>query len=81
MRKSGVSRRAVRKQRQPSPPELPSSAEGQVEEICSDLAVQVKRMKQLQEQAQELRTTLRLWTDPSGPDSEVRERTNREGRR
>jgi hypothetical protein len=68
MRKSGVSHNARRKQR-PSPAELSGTAEGQIEEICRDLAVQVKRMQQLQEQAHELRTTLRLWKGPSGPNS------------
>jgi hypothetical protein len=67
MRKSGVSHSARRKQRA-SAAEL-SAAEGQIEEICRDLAVQVKRMQQLQEQAHELRTTLLLWKGPSGPNS------------
>jgi hypothetical protein len=40
---------------------LPGALEGQIEEICRDLAVQVKRMRQLHEQADELRTVLREW--------------------
>jgi hypothetical protein len=40
---------------------LPDALEGQIEEICSDPSVQVKRMRQLQEQADELRTALREW--------------------
>lgn len=59
MRKPGISRSGGRKQRQSGSPELSNTAEGQIEEMCHDLAVQIKRMKQLQEQAQELRTTLR----------------------
>jgi len=45
---------------------LPNDLEGQIEEICRDMAVQVKRMRQLQEQTDELRTTLREWA--GGPD-------------
>ena len=81
MRKSGVSRSAVRKERQPGTPELLSAAEGQIEEICHELAVQTKRMKQLQEQAQELRTTLRLGRVHPDWDSDAGEWTNRGGRR
>ena len=81
MRKSGVSRSAVRN-RQSGPPELLSAAEGQIEEICHELAVQTKRMKQLQEQAQELRTTLRLGrVHPEWNSADAGERTNRGGRR
>jgi hypothetical protein len=40
---------------------LPSTLEGQIAEMCRDLAVQAKRMRQLQEQANELRTAIRLW--------------------
>jgi hypothetical protein len=40
--------------------------EGQIEEIYHELAAQVKRMQRLQEQADELRTTLLLWGVPSG---------------
>jgi hypothetical protein len=41
--------------------ELPSAVEGQVAELCRDLDVQAKRMRQLQEQADELRTVIRQW--------------------
>ena len=81
MRKSEVSRSAGRKQRRPDPAELSDTAEGQIAEMCHDLAVQAKRMKQLEQQAQELQTTLRLWAGPSGIDFPLREPTNREGRR
>jgi hypothetical protein len=40
---------------------LPTALEGQIEEICRDMAVEVKRMRQLQEQADELRTALHEW--------------------
>ena len=50
-----------------------TAVEGQIEEICHDLAVQVKRLRQLQEQADELRTALREWAGPAaGADSLVR---------
>ena len=51
---------------------MPDALEGQVEEICRDLSVQVKRMRQLQEQADELRTALREWACPGGANSHVR---------
>ena len=51
---------------------MPDAVEGHIEEICRDLAVQVKRMRQLQEQANELRTALRAWGGPSGADSNER---------
>ena len=52
-----ASRRRVR----PRSVELPDVVEGQIEEICRDLAVQVKRMRQLQDQAAELRRVVRQW--------------------
>ena len=61
MPKSGVSRGARRKQGPAVRAKLPDALEGQIEEICRDLSVQVKRMRQLQEQADELRTAARLW--------------------
>ncbi len=72
MPKSELSRDARRKQRRPGRTELPDAVEGQIEEICYDLAVQVKQMRQLQEQADELRTALREWAKPAGADSLVR---------
>ena len=55
--------------------ELANTVEGQIAEICSDLAVQAKRMRQLQEQADELRAVIRQWAgwfdadSPRGPTS------------
>jgi hypothetical protein len=69
MPKSEVSRDARRTQQRRNGTELADAVEGQIEEICHDLAVQVKRMRQLQEQAGELRTALREW---AGADSLVR---------
>ena len=68
MPKSGVSRGARRNRRSAGWAALPNALEGQIEEICRDMAVQVKRMRQLQEQADELRTTLREWAGRSGAD-------------
>ena len=56
---------AQRRQRRPRPAELPNAVEGQISEICRDLAEQVKRMRQLQEQADELRVVIREWASPS----------------
>lgn len=49
------------------PAELPDAVAGQIAEICRDLAMQVKRMRQLQEQADELRVVIREWASLSEP--------------
>jgi len=72
MHKSEVSRGARRKRGPAARAELPAALEGQIEEICRDLSVQVKRMRQLQEQAGELRTALREWALPGDANSHVR---------
>lgn len=54
-------RRRTRRQRV----DLPNTVEGQVAEICRELAVQAKRMQQLHEQADELRTVIREWAAQS----------------
>ena len=66
MPKSQVLRGARWKRRAAGRAELPDALEGQVKEICRDLSEQVKRMRQLQEQADELRTALREWASPGG---------------
>jgi hypothetical protein len=48
--------------------DLPNTVEGQVAEICRDLAVQAKRMRQLIEQADELRRGIRQWAGQSEAD-------------
>lgn len=45
--------------------EVPNIVEGQIAELCRDLAVEVKRMRQLQQQADELRGVIRQWTGDS----------------
>jgi hypothetical protein len=61
MPKSGVLGAVRRTPRRLTRPELPDGLEGRVAEICHDLAVQAKRLRQLQEQAQELRVVIREW--------------------
>jgi hypothetical protein len=82
MPKSEVASAAWLRQGRLRPVELPNAVEGQIAEICHDLAVQVKRMRQLQEQADELRVVIREWASPAEPTSD-REPTksSREGRR
>jgi hypothetical protein len=66
--------------RRPSSTVLPDAVEGQIAEICRDLAVQMKRMHQLQQQADELYVAIRQWARQSEPTSD-RESASREGRR
>jgi hypothetical protein len=80
MPKSEVASATRRRQGRRRPAALPHAVEGQIAEICRDLAVQVKRMRQLQEQADELRVVIRDWASQSEPTSD-REPANREGRR
>jgi hypothetical protein len=71
---------AARRRQGRRPAQLPNAVEGHIAEICRDLAVQVKRMRQLQEQADELRVVIRDWASQSEEISD-REPANREGRR
>ena len=80
MPKSEVVRAARRKQGRRSPAILPDAVEGQMVELCRDLEVQVKRMRQLQEQADELRVVIGAWASPSEPSPD-RAPANRAGRR
>ena len=68
MPKSAVARASRRHGRLP-PAALPDVVEGQIEELCRDLAVEAKRVRQLQEQADELRQVIRQW---AGHDSSAR---------
>ena len=67
MPKSEVVSAARRRQARHRPAVVPDAIEGQIVEICRDLAVQVKRMRQLQEQADELRVVIREWARESEP--------------
>lgn len=49
---------------------LPNAIEGRIAEICRDLAIQTKRMQQLQEQADELRVVIRQWAPKADSSSE-----------
>jgi len=80
MPKSKVVRAAPRRQQRRRLAELPNTVEGQIAEISCDLGVQLKRMRQLQEQVDELRLVIREWASQSEPTSD-REPANREGRR
>ncbi len=60
MPKSEVARDVKRKRR---PAGSTDALEGRIAELCRDLAVQAKRMTRLQEQADELRTALREFSD------------------
>jgi hypothetical protein len=80
MPKAEVARAARRRQGRRRSAELPNAVEGHIAEICRDLAVQVKRMRQLLEQADELRVVIGDWASQSEPTSD-REPANHEGRR
>ena len=71
MPKSGVSRGARRNRSSAEGATLQNAVEGQIEEICRDISVQMKHMRQLQEQADELRTMLRKWVGQSAADPQV----------
>jgi hypothetical protein len=71
MPKSGVSRGARRNRSSAEGATLQNAVEGQIEEICRDISVQVKHMRQLQDQADELRTMLRKWVGQSAADPQV----------
>ena len=79
MRKSEVVSAARLRQGRLRPAELPNTVEGHIAEICRDLAVQAKRMRQLQDQADELHTVIREWASHS--ETSDPEPANREGRR
>lgn len=80
MPKSEVTGAVRRRQGRRRPAELPDGVAGQIAEICRDLAVQVKRMRQLQEQADELRVVIRDWAGQLEPAWE-RDAASHEGRR
>ena len=80
MPKSGVLGTSRRRRGRRRPAELPNAVEGQIAEICRDLAVQAKGLGQLQEQAEALRTVIRQWAGQFDADS-YHEPVNRGGRR
>lgn len=62
MPKSGVAGAVQQRRVRRRPAELSNTVEGQMAELCRDLAVQAKHLRQLQEQADELHTAIRQWT-------------------
>ena len=69
MAKSVVIGHASRRGNRPRPAEWPDVVEGQIAELCRDLAVEAKRLRQLQEQADELRSVIREWAGHAGAHS------------
>lgn len=61
MPKSPVAGRRPRRNERPPPAKLPNVVEGHLAEICRDLALETKRMRQLQEHADQLREIIRQW--------------------
>jgi hypothetical protein len=61
-------------------PQVPSVVEGRVAELCRDLAVQAKRMRELQEEADELRMAIGEWAREFDTDTQP-ESSPRPGRR
>jgi hypothetical protein len=47
---------------------LPTALEGQIAEMCRDLALETKRLRQLHEQAEELRRMIQEWTGLASAD-------------
>ena len=68
MPKAEVAGSAPRKRARGRLAELPATVEGQIAEMCRDLAVQAKRMQQLHEQADELRKVIRQWAGQAEAD-------------
>ena len=70
-----------RMQRRRRSAESADAVEGQIAEICRDLAAQMKRLRQLQEQADELRLVFREWASHSEPTADrAPTKSNRGGR-
>ena len=64
--------RAANSRRKPvtrQPAQLPAAVEGHVAELCRDIEVQVKRMRELQQRAEELRLVIQDWAGQSGDDT------------
>ena len=80
MSKSGVASSARRTRTPLRAAEVRNEVQGQMDEMCRDLAVEVKRMRQLQVQADELRTVIRQWAGDRDLASDLQP-ANRGGRR
>ena len=62
MRKPGLVDSA-RRRRERRSVGLTNAIEGQIAELCRELAVETKRLRQLQEQADELHRAIRQWSE------------------
>ena len=80
MQKSGVEGGARRREGRRSIL-VPDGIEGQIAELCRDLAVETKRIRQLQGQADELRVLIGQWVSDAEPADLEREPVSRAGRR
>ena len=67
MTKLAAVRRTPRPRGTPRRPEMASLVEGQITELCRDIAIEVKRMRQLQTQTSELRLALEEWIGYAEP--------------
>ena len=67
MPKPGLVDRASRRGGGPRIAAMRTSVEGQITELCRDLAIEVKRVRQLELQADELRLAIREWVGHSEP--------------
>jgi hypothetical protein len=70
MPKAQVGGAARRTQWRRRPAEVSDAVEGLIAEICRDIAVQVKRLRQLQEQTDELRVVIGEWAREPEPTSD-----------
>ena len=71
MTKLAAVRRMPRRPGTPRRPEMASLVEGQIVELCRDIAIEVKRIRRLQTQTGELRLALAEWlgyAEPRGCD-------------
>ena len=67
MPKPALVARAPRRGGGPRVPEMRTSVEGQIAELCRDLTIEVKRMRRLESQADELRLAIRELVGHSEP--------------
>ena len=72
MQKPEVVGAARLRQRPQGRAELSDAIDGHIAEIRRDLAVQMKGMRRLQDQADELRVMIREWASQAEPTSDTR---------
>jgi hypothetical protein len=69
MPKPTIAGRAPLRRGSPRLSEMASVVEGEITELCRDVAEAVKRMQRLQAQTDELRLAIRKWVGDSEPPS------------